>query len=299
MDFERKEYLTHRANHAEPIPMTFPLDHIVINTLFDMDRAAALMEQLGFTVTPRGYHSLGSINHLMVFEGHYLELVGLPLGTDVLRRDVLESPLGLNGLVFQAKEVDAIIGPLRDSGLAMLAPRGFSRSATIDGVEQLVRFRTTRTAPELFPAGRVYYCQHYTSELVWRREWMSHTNGCGGLRELVIVTTTIETDASRYAGAAQAPAKQQESDVWTIDLIDSFRITLLSPVRYLQRYGELCVETDGRGSFFGAIVFKAAELGRIRDLAAPLPELRSKASEHSLTLLAPLLNTLFEFRNDR
>ena len=34
--------------------MPFALDHIVINVLFDMDRAAALMSQLGFTVTPRG-----------------------------------------------------------------------------------------------------------------------------------------------------------------------------------------------------------------------------------------------------
>src|ERR1700733_10095603 len=279
--------------------MPFSLDHVVINTLFDMDRAAALMSQLGFMVSPRGYHSLGSINHLMVFEGHYLELVGLPLGTDVLRRDVLESPLGLNGLVFQAEEVDAIIGPLRDSGLAMLAPQDFSRPAVIDGVEQLVRFRTTRTAPELFAAGRVYYCQHYTPELVWRREWMSHANGGRGLSELVVVTTAIETDASRYARAAQASAKQQEIDIWTIDLVDAFRITLLSPARYLERYGALCVETDGRSSFFGAIVFKMTDLDRIRGLAAPLPELRSIAGQHSLALLAPFLNTLFEFQSDR
>jgi Glyoxalase-like domain len=274
MNFERKEYPTHRTNHAESILMTFPLDHIVINTLFDMDRAATLMEQLGFTITPRGYHSLGSINHLMVFEGGYLELVGLPLGTDVLRRDVLESPLGLNGLVFQAKEVDAIIGPLRDSGLAMLRPQDFSRPAIIDGMEQLVRFRTTRTAPELFAAGRVYYCQHYTPELVWRREWVTHANGCSGLRELVVVTRVIEADAPLYAKAAQAAAKQRETDVWTIDLIDSFRITLLSPARYRERYRELCVEANDRSSFFGAIVFKADDLGRIRGVAAPLPELR-------------------------
>ena len=74
--------------------MTFPLDHVVINTLFDMDRSATLMSQLGFTLTPRGYHSLGSINHLMMFEHDYLELIGLPLGTDKLRKDVLESPRG-------------------------------------------------------------------------------------------------------------------------------------------------------------------------------------------------------------
>ena len=61
--------------------MTFALDHVVINAVFEMDRAAKLMSQLGFTVTPRGYHSLGSINHLIMFEGHYLELIGLPMAS--------------------------------------------------------------------------------------------------------------------------------------------------------------------------------------------------------------------------
>ncbi len=58
--------------------MTFALDHLVINSLFDMDSAEGLMSRLGFALTPRGYHSLGSINHLIVFEGHYLELIGCP-----------------------------------------------------------------------------------------------------------------------------------------------------------------------------------------------------------------------------
>jgi hypothetical protein len=192
--------------------MTFALDHVVINALFDMDRAAALMSQLGFTITPRGYHSLGSINHLIMFEGHYLELIGLPSTTDVLRKEVLESPRGLNGLVFQAGDVDACLGQLRNSGLKMLEPQSFSRPVVIDGVEQLARFRTIRTAPNLFEAGRVYYCQHYTPELVWHRPWMSHPNGCHGLSELVIVTSDPETDVPRYATAAQAPSERQGDD---------------------------------------------------------------------------------------
>ena len=181
----------------------------------------------------------------------------------------------------------------------MLEPQNFSRPAIIDGIEQLVRFRTTRTASELFAAGRVYYCQHYTPELVWRREWMSHANGCNGLSELVVVISSIGTDVPLYAKAAQAPAEKRENDVWTIDLIDAFRITLLSPARYRERYGELCVDTGGRNSFFGAVVFKASDLGRIHNLATHLPELRSGASANSLTLLVPFLNTLLEFRSDR
>jgi hypothetical protein len=258
---------------------TFSLDHAVINTLFEMDRAAALMSQLGFTLTPRGFHSLGSINHLMMFEGHYLELVGLPSGTDVLRKEVLESPLGLNGLVFQADDAEACASRLRASGLAMQEPQSFSRPVTIDGVEQLARFRTARTAPDLFEAGRVYYCQHYTPELVWHPKWMSHANGCGGLSELVVV-------------------QNHDNDVWTIELVDAFRITLMSPSRYRDRYGELCAQANGRNSFFGAVIFKAADIARIRDLAAPLPELRSTTGAHSLVSLAPALNTVFEFRRE-
>jgi Glyoxalase-like domain len=275
--------------------MTFALDHVVINTLFDMDRAAGLMMQLGFTLTPRGYHSLGSINHLLMFEHNYLELVGLPSGTDVLRKDVLESPRGLNGLVFQARDIDACQRTLRDSGLAMLEPQSFSRPVTIDGVEHLARFRTVRTAPELFEAGRVYYCQHYTPELVWHRPWMSHPNGVLGLSELVIVISNLEIDLPRYAKASQAPPKRQ-SDDWTIALPHGFRLTLISPARYRERYGDQCVVADGRQSFFGAIVFDSPDPARIRDLASSIPDLSIGVNETSLTLMIPFLNTLLEFR---
>jgi hypothetical protein len=279
--------------------MTFPLDHVVINALFDMDHAAALMSQLGFTLTSRGFHSLGSINHLIVFEGHYLEMIGLPSGTDALRRDLLESPRGLNGLVFQTRDADTCLSELRRSGLAMLEPQSFSRPVTIDDIEHLARFRTVRTAPELFEAGRVYYCQHYTPELVWHGSWMSHANGCHALSELVVVSAGIDTDVVSYAKAAQVPAESRGGDVWTIDVADGFRITLMSPARYRERFGAFCIEADGRNSFFGALVFKSPDVGHIRDLAAPISELRAGARADSLVLLVPFLNTLLEFRSDR
>ena len=275
--------------------MTLALDHVVINTLFDMDRAAALMSQLDFTLTPRGFHSLGSINHLMMFENDYLELIGLPTGTDKLRKEVLESPLGLNGLVFKVSDVDATQLALRESGLAMLEPQSFSRPVTIDGVEHLARFRTVRAAPDMFEAGRVYYCQHYTPELVWHRPWLSHPNGVRGLRELVIVTANAEADAARYATAAQSsPARR--GDDWTVGLPGGFRLTLVSSSRYRERYRELGVESDGRGGFFGAVVLDAPDLARVGELASAIPDLRIETAEGSLRVLAPFLNTLLEFR---
>ena len=68
------------------------LDHTVINVQFDMDRAEGLFRDLGFTLTPRGYHSLGSINHLMMFGTDYLELIGLPPGTKTRARTLPRRP---------------------------------------------------------------------------------------------------------------------------------------------------------------------------------------------------------------
>ena len=82
--------------------MTLPmptLDHVVVNVHDRMDEAAALYARLGFTLTPRGTHSLGSINHLAIFGTDYLELIGTPEGGGA-RQDILGWPMGLNGLVW-------------------------------------------------------------------------------------------------------------------------------------------------------------------------------------------------------
>ena len=53
------------------------LDHAVI-LVRDLDRARETYERLGFTLTPRGLHSLGSQNHCIMFGRDYLELMALP-----------------------------------------------------------------------------------------------------------------------------------------------------------------------------------------------------------------------------
>ncbi|MEC7674799.1 MAG: VOC family protein, partial [Pseudomonadota bacterium] len=83
------------------------LDHVVINTRRSMDAAAAAFADLGFTLTPRGEHSLGSINHLMIFGDNYLELLGLPADGPARRPELLTAPLGLDGVVFKTDDADA------------------------------------------------------------------------------------------------------------------------------------------------------------------------------------------------
>ena len=36
------------------------------------------------------------------------------------------------------------------------------------------------------PAGRIYFCHHFTRDLVWRDEWRHHANGAIGVARAVI-----------------------------------------------------------------------------------------------------------------
>lgn len=201
------------------------LDHLVINALFEMDAAEALFTSLGFQLTPRGRHSLGSINHLMMVSGCYLEIVGLPRDTDRLRQDVLDSPHGPSGFVPGSDDIDATRRRLLDVGLHPEAVQDFSRPVVLGGVEQLARFRTVRAGDGEFAAGRVYWCQHLTPELVWRDEWLAHDNGFAAIDHLVVESTDAAASARRYGDATGSPAALRDGR-WTVTLADGFRVVV-------------------------------------------------------------------------
>ena len=48
---------------ALPVPT---LDHVVVNVRDEVEAGLDTYRRLGFTMTPRGYHSLGSMNHLAI-----------------------------------------------------------------------------------------------------------------------------------------------------------------------------------------------------------------------------------------
>ena len=53
------------------------IDHVVV-LVRDLDRAAAAYARMGFQLTPRGFHTLGSQNHCIMFGADYVELLAVP-----------------------------------------------------------------------------------------------------------------------------------------------------------------------------------------------------------------------------
>lgn len=184
-----------------------------------MDEVAALFERLGFFVTARGNHSLGSINHTLVFDNDYLELLGYPPGAPPARRpELVLRPLGLMATVLRSTDADATHADLQRAGLVPRPVQTFSRPVEIaGGAVADASFRVTRLEPEAVPGSWFYFCQHLTPHLVWRREWQRHANEACGMAVLDIGLPDVENAAPLYqACTASAATRVNDALVFQI-----------------------------------------------------------------------------------
>lgn len=238
-------------------PAQTTLDHIVVHVgRGGMDAAAAACEALGFTLTDRGYHSMGSINHLAMFQRDYLELLGVPAGDTASRPELQGAPIGLNGLVFKTADADGTYQHLQAIGMAGEPPKSFTRPVeTTDGTRD-ARFRTVAVRSDVFTSGRVYFCEHNTPELVWRADLpqlQRHANGAQSFREIVVVSDTPAEEVAKFALLLDTPISPEGNSV----VAAGFRVVVVSWAEYSDRFGELALPrpagADRQHSMFGAV----------------------------------------------
>jgi hypothetical protein len=186
------------------------IDHLVVNARFAVDAARDAWARLGFTLTPRGFHTLGSINHLIVLQDDYVELLGLPPGQDPPSRPELATGApGLFACAFGSTDADDDRRELVARGWPADPVQQFSRPVAADpagGVRDAV-FRTVRFARPVTAGGRSFLCQHLTPELVWRGEWQAHENGALRLAGFAIAADDPESVAAEWARLAGAPTE--------------------------------------------------------------------------------------------
>ena len=177
------------------------LDHVVVRVA-DLDRAADDFRRLGFQLTPRGRHSVGTENHCAMFGFDYLELLAVPPA--VAPPFYADFPLdgdGMTALALRSTDAAAVERAWSRADLHPEPVVDFSRPVdpleaasdptrpeahSIANGQPAARFRVVPLPAERTPGGRAFACQQLTPELVWRPGSRQHRNEVTGINKVVI-----------------------------------------------------------------------------------------------------------------
>lgn len=178
------------------------IDHAVV-MVKELDKAAENYRRLGFTVSPRGTHSvhMGTGNYTIMFDPDYMELLGVLAATELnapARAFLDKRGEGIERIAFTAVDSAAGAEEIRARGLEPIGPTDFERPVPLpDGAVSAAKFRTFMWPTAEAPGGvRIFACQHKTRETVWIAELMKHANAAKRIRQTLIATPEPAKEAA-------------------------------------------------------------------------------------------------------
>ena len=167
----------------------------------DLERARDTYARLGFTLTARGYHTLGSQNHCIMFERDYIELLAVPRPHPALQyyTDFLARGDGLAAIALACDDANAAHAELQSVGIEADPPLDFSRPVErADGTRD-ASFRIVQLPVAQSPGCRMFLCQHYSREVVWRAKDQRHALGATAIAALGVIADESHAAAASYA----------------------------------------------------------------------------------------------------
>ncbi|MCD0501842.1 VOC family protein [Bordetella petrii] len=182
-----------------------------------LDELAPHYERQGFHLSDKAVHNLGSCNRLIVLDGTYVELLGWPPGAPPARKEIADSPFGLEALVFRTDDAEGTYRRLRDAGFAVNPVSELTRPALVDGREVQARFHAVRFAEQPIPGMRMYFCRHLTPECVWQPALMQHPNGALRIDRIEARAADARAVAQRLGVVADVAAEAADGG-WDVPL---------------------------------------------------------------------------------
>ncbi|MCO4888916.1 VOC family protein [Cupriavidus sp. WGtm5] len=238
-------------------------DHAVV-VCPDLDAGAQSWQRLGFTLTPRGYHTLGSQNHCIMLQRDYLELlhVTAPSPSRQYYWDAQQRGGGCAAMSCKSADAFATAARLRADGWHTSEPIEFSRPVRLDdGSEHPATFRVT--ALDDAPGARYFVCEHRTPELLWRPEWMRHANGAHSIATmfLVVAPALVDAAARAYAELTGGELTQLSEHVSSL-AVDNATLVLSTPQALASATGSAHIRREGPG--YAAIRLRTDDLAAAR-----------------------------------
>ena len=189
------------------------LDHTGV-AVRDLDIGQKTYEKLGFTLTPRSFHSgsrtaggpvekWGSGNHCAMFEDGYLEIIGI---TDPnlysSTKDYLERYEGQHIVAIGSGDADKSY-PILSGRLDGVSPATrLQREAPFgpDNEEtRLAAFRNIHLDRAVFPEAKLIFIDHLTPDVLWQPHLLAHPNGAVALAEIALCVEDLDDICGRLA----------------------------------------------------------------------------------------------------
>ncbi len=185
------------------------IDHVVI-LVRDLDAAEATFTRLGFSLTPRGHHSIGTQNHCLMFENDYLELLSVKQPHPVTQyfSQFLAASDGAAAIALSSDDPQSAHASLCSDGVAADAPVDFSRLVELPEGNRDARFRVVQLPVDATPGCRTFICQHFTPDVVWRPEYLQHPIGVTGIAGMSVLAGDPRTAVEAYARVLQTAARE-------------------------------------------------------------------------------------------
>lgn len=186
------------------------LDHLVI-VARDLDAQAELYKRLGFQVGARNRHDWGTLNHIVQFDGCFLELLTTEEGfqrpssnapvaqfADTIV-DYLEKREGLAMMVLEGFDSAQDHVAFNEAGIGFPETFYFSRAARRpDGSEVEVAFSLAFAKNKQTADAGFFVCQQHAPDMFWNPSFQAHENTCNGIARIVFCADRPEEHRSFF-----------------------------------------------------------------------------------------------------
>jgi len=270
------------------------IDHIV-HVVADLDAGEAFYRDAGFLVSSRNRHPWGTHNHIIQFDGSYIELLGIgeperipaarpgSFSFGAYNRDFVENGEGLSMLLMNSLDAKADMQSFRTAGISDFEVFDFAREGKrADGAIVKLAFSLAYAADPLSPDCGFAVCQHHFPENFWSASLQQHANGATRLTGVVFVADHPDQHRDfllSFTGAREAVphatgfiARTQRGDV-----------DVLTPHAFREQHG-LLPQIHGPGLSLAAMCFQTSGLAHTE---AALTTSKVEVHRHAATLIVP------------
>ncbi len=165
----------------------------------DLDAAAEFYRRAGFQVGARNVHPWGTQNHVVQFDGFFIELLtvaapdkltgeGLARHFGMANRDAIARGDGFSFLLLQSHDIAADVEDLKRHQIGSSPALPFTREAKLpDGSTTTIGFTLAFARDDRSPQTGFALCQQSNPKAFWNESYQRHPSGARGVVAAILV----------------------------------------------------------------------------------------------------------------